>query len=71
MVLFILQYKKIKQSIKKPNDFEALVKEVRQKFNFPEEIDLKFEFYLELKNSNEPIKIDINDNNTYLDNIFY
>ena len=71
MVLFILQYKKIKQSIKKPNNFDSLVKEVRQKFNLREEIDLKFEFYLELKNSNDPIKIDINDNDTYLDNIIY
>ncbi len=71
MVHFILQYKNIKQSIQKPNNFEELVKEVRQKFNLPEEFDLKFEFYLELKKSNGTIKIDINDNKTYLENIIY
>ena len=67
MDLFELNHKNKKYSIPRTDNFEDLVKVIRKKFNFPEDLPLKFEFCFEITKNEEPFKTEIKDSDEFFE----
>ena len=65
MELFELHHKNKKYTITRTDNFEDKV--IRTKFNFPEDLPLKFEFCFEITKIEHPFKTEINDSGDFFD----
>ena len=67
MDLFELNHKNKRYSIPRTDNFEDLVKVIRTKFNFQEDLPLKFEFCFEITKNEEPFKTEIKDSDEFFE----
>ena len=67
MDLFELNHKNKRYLIPRTDNFEDLIKVIRTKFNFQEDLPLKFEFCFEITKNEKPYKTEIKDSDEFFE----